>query len=134
MISSCEGSQNTNFDDSNKPVEQFERSADHLQFAISYYWRIPCILFLKYLIIKPTRLLPVNWDYNRRRSIIDLYYLLHTNTNLNSIKAEQPGFEPGSNQMMSLANSSLTTLICNESYAKISGVYCFTLKTLFFKN
>ena len=43
-----------------------------------------------------TRLLPVTWDYNQCRSIIGLYYLLHTKMDLNSITADQPGFEPGS--------------------------------------
>ena len=38
---------------------------------------------------------PPTWVYNPHRSIIDLYYLLHTNIDLNLITAEQPGFEPG---------------------------------------
>ena len=48
-----------------------------------------------YLLI-PTRLLPVTWDYNRRRSIKGLYYLLQANIDLNAIKADQQGFAPGS--------------------------------------
>ena len=37
-----------------------------------------------------------NWDDNRHRYIISLYYSLNTNINLNLITADQLGFEPGS--------------------------------------
>ena len=51
MMSSGEGSQSTILDDLNKPFEQYEGSVDPFQFAISYRWRIPPILFLEYLFI-----------------------------------------------------------------------------------
>ena len=44
----------------------------------------------------PTSLLPVNWDYNLRRSIIGLYYSLQTNSNLSLITVNQPGIKPRS--------------------------------------
>ena len=47
MTSSGEGSQSTSLDDLNKPVKQCEQSLNRLRFAISYWWRIPSILFLK---------------------------------------------------------------------------------------
>ena len=88
MMSSGEGSQSTSLDYSNKPVEQCELSVDHLQFSISYWWRISLSIYLSI----PTRLFPITWDYNRCCSIIGFYYLLHTNFNLNLKTADQPGF------------------------------------------
>ena len=95
MTSSGEGSQSTSLDDSNKPVEQCEQSLVSFQFAISYCWKIPAIVFLNYLFIN-TWLLPVILNYNQGLLIIGLYYLLDTNSDLNSITADQQGFESGS--------------------------------------
>ena len=49
-----------------------------------------------YLLIPTGYLLSVTWDHNRHSSIIGLYYLLHTNIDLNLIPADHPGFEPRS--------------------------------------
>ena len=58
MLSSSEGSQSTSLYDSNKPIEQCEQSIDHLHFAILYWWRIPSILFLRYLFVNTYKATP----------------------------------------------------------------------------
>ena len=77
-----------------KPVEQCKLSVDCLQFAISNWWRISSILFLKYLFINTYKALPVTWDYNPRNSTKGLYYLLQTSIDLNLITPNQPGLHP----------------------------------------
>ena len=72
--SSSEGSQSTSLDNSNKPVEQFERSADCLRFPISYWWRIQSKLFLKYLCMDTSKAITFHLGF---------YYLLHTNIDIN---------------------------------------------------
>ena len=75
----------------------------------------------------PARLLPVTWDYNLRRSIIGLYYLLHTkNINLNSITADQPGFEPGS-----LGPKATTLPLCYAPLTDFNIVYTIDCSTTF---
>ena len=103
MTSSGEGSQSTSFENLNKPVKQFEKSVDCLQFVIHINGKFHQYFSFSIYLSIPTRLLPITWDYNWRCSIIGYllniivsYDLLRKNIDLNWITVEQPGFVPRS--------------------------------------